>query len=86
MVFFVLTAAPQFGFGYFFMPLQIGSNEMAFPLLTGTVVVADARIAGWRLAASFFLPIQRDGAVVVECGVFFIWRDSNFDQFLHNGD
>src|SRR5215813_10995031 len=35
MVFFVLTAAPQCGFGYFLVPLQIGAREMALPLLSG---------------------------------------------------
>jgi cytochrome c oxidase subunit 1 len=35
MVFFVLTAAPQCGFGYFLLPLQIGAREMAFPRLSG---------------------------------------------------
>src|SRR5580704_16814474 len=33
MVFFVLTAAPQVGFGNFLLPLQIGTDEMAFPVL-----------------------------------------------------
>src|SRR5579859_8171040 len=33
MVFFVLTAAPQLGFGNFLLPLQIGAREMAFPAL-----------------------------------------------------
>ncbi len=33
MVFFVLTAAPQAGFGNYFLPLQIGAREMAFPTL-----------------------------------------------------
>ena len=33
MVFFVLTAAPQLGFGNYLLPLQIGSREMAFPVL-----------------------------------------------------
>jgi cytochrome c oxidase subunit 1 len=33
MVFFVLTAAPQAGFGNYFLPLQIGAREMAFPVL-----------------------------------------------------
>ena len=33
MVFFVLTAAPQAGFGNYFLPLQIGAREMAFPAL-----------------------------------------------------
>src|ERR1700740_3402723 len=33
MVFFVLTAAPQLGFGNFLLPLQIGAEEMAFSTL-----------------------------------------------------
>jgi len=44
MVFFVLTAAPQCGFGFFLVPLQIGAREMAFPLLSG--------ISFWMTAAS----------------------------------
>ena len=33
MIFIVLTAAPQAGFGNYFLPLQIGAREMAFPTL-----------------------------------------------------
>ncbi|HJZ66077.1 MAG TPA: cbb3-type cytochrome c oxidase subunit I [Candidatus Acidoferrum sp.] len=44
MVFFVLTAAPQCGFGYFLVPLQIGAREMALPLLSG--------LSFWMSAAS----------------------------------
>jgi cytochrome c oxidase subunit I len=33
MVFLVLTAAPQAGFGNYFLPLQIGARETAFPKL-----------------------------------------------------
>ncbi|MBV6433709.1 MAG: Alternative cytochrome c oxidase subunit 1 [Bryobacteraceae bacterium] len=33
MVFFVLTTAPQSGFGNYFLPLQIGAPDMAFPVL-----------------------------------------------------
>jgi cytochrome c oxidase subunit 1 len=33
MVFFVLTTAPQSGFGNYFLPLQIGAEDMAFPTL-----------------------------------------------------
>ena len=56
MVFFVLTAAPQLGFGNFLLPLQIGANEMAFPSLN--------RLSLWMtvgsllgMSASFFLPL-----------------------------
>jgi cytochrome c oxidase subunit 1 len=56
MVFFVLTAAPQLGFGNFLLPLQIGAEEMAFPSLN--------RLSFWMTAgsllgmtASFFLPL-----------------------------
>jgi cytochrome c oxidase subunit I len=43
MVFFVLTTAPQLGFGSYFLPLEIGAREMAFPRLSlvafyGTVI------------------------------------------------
>jgi cytochrome c oxidase subunit 1 len=33
MVFFVLTTAPQGGFGNYFLPIQIGAPDMAFPVL-----------------------------------------------------
>ena len=33
MVFFVLTTAPQSGFGNYFLPIQIGAHDMAFPVL-----------------------------------------------------
>lgn len=57
MVFFVLTAAPQFGFGYYFLPLQIGASEMAFPMLSGfSFWLTFASLAG--VATSFFLPID----------------------------
>ena len=67
MVFFVLTAAPQFGFGYFFLPLQIGANDMAFPLLSGfsfwlTLVSLST------ISVSFFLPIHA-GMQLWLCGV-----------------
>src|SRR2546422_8494511 len=33
MVFFVLTTAPQGGFGNYFLPIQMGAEDMAFPFL-----------------------------------------------------
>ncbi|MBI3665190.1 MAG: cbb3-type cytochrome c oxidase subunit I [Acidobacteria bacterium] len=33
MVFFVLTTAPQSGFGNYILPIQIGAEDMAFPTL-----------------------------------------------------
>jgi len=33
MVFFVLTTVPQGGFGNYFLPIQIGAEDMAFPVL-----------------------------------------------------
>ena len=33
MVFFVLTTAPRGGFGNYFLPIQIGAEDMAFPVL-----------------------------------------------------
>jgi cytochrome c oxidase subunit 1 len=57
MVFFVLTSAPQFGFGYFFLPLQIGANEMALPLLSGlSFWLTLAALVG--IAGSSLLPLR----------------------------
>jgi cytochrome c oxidase subunit 1 len=63
MVFFVLTTAPLSGFGNYFLPIQIGARDMAFPFMNmmsfwttfvGFVVmmmslfaVGGAPIAGW---------------------------------------
>lgn len=46
MVFLVLTAAPQAGFGNYFLPLQIGAREIAFPTLN--------LLAFWATVASLF--------------------------------
>ncbi len=46
MVFLVLTAAPQAGFGNYFLPLQIGAREMAFPKLN--------LLAFWATVASLY--------------------------------
>ncbi len=46
MVFLVLTAAAQAGFGNYFLPLQIGAREMAFPTLN--------LFAFWLTVASLF--------------------------------
>ncbi|MBI3940185.1 MAG: cbb3-type cytochrome c oxidase subunit I [Acidobacteria bacterium] len=63
MVFFVLTTAPQGGFGNYFLPIQIGAADMAFPvlnmlsfwitfvglivLLAAFVVSGGAPLSGW---------------------------------------
>jgi cytochrome c oxidase subunit I len=63
MLFFVLTTAPQAGFGNLILPAQIGSRRMAFPvlnaasfwltaialltLLSSTFVPGGAAISGW---------------------------------------
>ena len=63
MVFFVLTTAPQGGFGNYFLPIQIGADDMAFPtlnmlsfwftflalvvLLSAFFVAGGAPISGW---------------------------------------
>src|SRR5438552_16036990 len=54
MVFLVLTAAPQAGFGNYFLPLQIGAREMAFPALN--------LLAFWVTMASF---VGLTGAVLI---------------------
>ncbi len=63
MVFMVLTTAPQSGFGNYFLPIQIGAEDMAFPvlnmlsfwttfvsllvLLSAFLVTGGAPISGW---------------------------------------
>ena len=63
MVFFVLTNAPFSAFGNYFLPIQIGAEDMAFPrlnmmsfwttfaawvvLMLGFVIPDDPPIAGW---------------------------------------
>lgn len=55
MVFLVLTAAPQAGFGNYFLPLQIGAREMAFPKLNLLAFWATvASLLG--LTATFLIP------------------------------
>jgi cytochrome c oxidase subunit I len=54
MVFLVLTTAPQAGFGNYFLPLQIGAREMAFPALNLFSFWATvASLAG--MTAAFFV-------------------------------
>ncbi len=55
MVFLVLTTAPQAGFGNYFLPLQIGAREMAFPVMNLFSFWATvASLAG--ITAAFFFP------------------------------
>ena len=57
MVFLVLTAAPQAGFGNYFLPLQIGAREMAFPTLN--LLAFRATVASLLgLTATFFISSQ----------------------------
>ena len=58
MVFFVLTEAPQLGFGNFLLPLQIGSQEMAFPALNALSFWLTAASLG-GMTASFFQPLNQ---------------------------
>jgi cytochrome c oxidase subunit 1 len=75
MVFFLLTVAPQSGFGNFFLPIQIGADDMAFPTLNmmsfwitfvGFVVLisaffttAGAPLGGW----TSYPPLSAVGAI-----------------------
>jgi cytochrome c oxidase subunit I len=49
MIFFVLTVAPQNAFGNYFLPIQIGAPEMAFPRLN--------MISFWLTASAFLVMI-----------------------------
>lgn len=54
MVFFVLTTAPQSGFGNYMLPLQIGAEDMAFPVLNMLSFWTTALSLG-VLCAAFFV-------------------------------
>jgi len=55
MVFFVLTTAPQSGFGNYFLPIQIGAADMAFPRLN-MLSFWTTFLAFIALIAAFFVP------------------------------
>jgi len=61
MVFFVLSTAPQSGFGTFFLPLQLGASNMAFPRLTAAGFWM-ALTSFLVLMAAFFVPGGASGA------------------------
>ncbi|MBI1956670.1 MAG: cbb3-type cytochrome c oxidase subunit I [Acidobacteria bacterium] len=53
MVFFVLTTAPQGGFGNYVLPIQIGAADMAFPFLNALSFWVTFLSFGVMLAAFF---------------------------------
>src|SRR5271170_1639857 len=55
MVFFVLTTAPQSGFGNYFLPIQIGAADMAFPVIN-MMSFWVTFLAFVALVAAFFVP------------------------------
>jgi cytochrome c oxidase subunit I len=61
MVFFVLSTVPQNGFGTFFLPLQLGATEMAFPRLSAAGFWI-ALVSFLVLLAAFFVPGGPSGA------------------------
>src|SRR5256885_7984450 len=61
MVFFVLSIVPQAGFGTFFLPLQLGARNMAFPRLTAAGFWT-ALTSFLVLMAAFFVPGGASGA------------------------
>src|ERR1700682_1429585 len=55
MVFFVLTTAPQEGFGNYFLPIQIGAEDMAFPVLN-MLSFWTTLVALIVMVSAFFVP------------------------------
>ena len=55
MVFFVLTTAPQSGFGNYFLPIQIGAPDMAFPTLN-MLSFWTTFVAFLFMVGAFFVP------------------------------
>lgn len=70
MVFFVLTAAPQFGLGHYFLPLQIGARNMAFPRMSAASFwLTLAALAG--MSTSFALPPEQGIVLWLESATIF---------------
>lgn len=61
MIFFVLSTVPQAGFGTFFLPLQLGASNIAFPRLTAAGFWT-ALLSFFILIAAFFVPGGAAGA------------------------
>ncbi|HWX53701.1 MAG TPA: cbb3-type cytochrome c oxidase subunit I [Verrucomicrobiae bacterium] len=61
MVFFVLSTVPQSGFGNYFLPLQLGVSEMAFPKLNAAGFWTTF-LAFLVLIAAFVVPGGASGA------------------------
>jgi cytochrome c oxidase subunit 1 len=55
MAFFVLSTVPQSGFGTYFLPLQLGAQEMAFPRLN-MLAFWTTLVAFLALMSVFFVP------------------------------
>jgi cytochrome c oxidase subunit I len=62
MVFMVLIAAPQAGFGNYFLPIQIGARDMAFPTLN-LLAFWSTVVSLLGMVASFLL--QGDAGITV---------------------
>src|SRR2546430_8571272 len=70
MVFFVLTAAPQLGFGNYLLPLQIGAREMAFPVLNLCSFWVSV-VSLFGMTAAFFTGPQQGITIwIVSVGLF----------------
>ena len=65
MVFFVLTTAPQGGFGNYFLPIQIGADDMAFPVLNMLSFWVTFLALAVLIAAFFANMIDPDAALGV---------------------
>jgi cytochrome c oxidase subunit I len=70
MIFFVLTAAPQAGFGNFLLPLQIGAREVAFPVLNAVALWAAGGSLLGMVAAFFAAPPSATTIWLISVAVF----------------
>ena len=75
MVFFVLTTAPQSGFGNYFLPIQIGAEDMAFPRLN-MLSFWTTFVALMVLVSSFFVtdgpPLSMRAVKALRAGIVWV--------------
>ncbi len=81
MVFFVLSVVPQSGFGNYFLPLQLGVSEMAFPKLNAAGFWITL-LSFLVLIAAFFVPGGASGAGWTQYPPLSILRDAGSGQAL----
>src|SRR5207302_186430 len=77
MVFMVLTTAPQSGFGNYFLPIQIGAADMAFPVIN--------MLSFWTTFLSLVVLLAAFGVLLAACILLLLDRTAGTSFFIPGG-